>query len=133
MSVNEIGLRDACRRIALWVLLGVFALRALIPVGYMPDFGSLAEGTLKVVICSSAGSKTIALDAAGNPVPSKHTGKADHPCAFTGMAVAAAPTADFELTAQGYGAHRFISPVLNRRALRRLGSVLGPRGPPSLV
>lgn len=133
MSFNEMSLRNACRCIALWVLLGVFALRALVPVGYMPDFGSLAEGTLEVVICTGVGSKTIVLDDAGKPVPSKHTGKVDHPCAFTGMAAAAAPAADLELVAQGYDARHFVSPVLNHHVLRRLGSVLGPRGPPSLV
>lgn len=133
MSFDETSLRDACRHIALWVLLGVFALRALIPVGYMPDFGSLAEGTLKIVICTGVGSKTIVLDAAGKPVPSKHTDNAEHRCAFAGMAAAATPAVDLELVAQSFHPHHFSSPVLNHHVPRRLGSVLGPRGPPSLV
>ncbi|MBS0239354.1 MAG: hypothetical protein JSR89_13100 [Proteobacteria bacterium] len=133
MSFNESSLRDVCRRIALWALLGVFTLRALIPVGYMPDFGSLAEGKLKVVICTGAGSKTIVLDAAGNSVPSRHTTKVDHPCAFAGMATAVTPSANLEGVTQGYSAHHFVFLALNHHFIRHSGPVLGPRGPPSFV
>lgn len=133
MRIYKLSLRDQLRHAALWVLLSAFALRALIPVGYMPDFESLNGGALKVVICTGGGSKTLVLDAAGNPIPSRHAHKVDHPCAFTGIAAAVASFADLEFIAQRYSSHRFVSLIANQSLLRNPGFVLGPRGPPRLV
>lgn len=133
MRFYKLSLRDQFRHAALWVLLCAFVLRALIPVGYMPDFGSLNRGALKVVICTGAGSKTLVLDATGDPVPSRQTRKVDHPCAFTGIAAAVASFANLEFIAQRYSSHRFLFLTASQSFLRNPGFVLGPRGPPRLA
>lgn len=52
------------------LLLVLFALRAIIPVGYMPDPAALQDGRFEIVICTPAGLKTVTV------VPDK-TGPAD--------------------------------------------------------
>lgn len=131
MRFYKLSLPYRFRQAALWGLLSAFAFRALIPIGYMPDFGSIAGGALKVVICTGAGSKTIVLDAAGTPIPSRHTLKVDHPCVFTGM-TAVVSAADFGFIEQQYTSHRFASSVADQHFPRKSGFVLGPRGPPAV-
>ncbi len=41
------------------LLLVLFALRAVIPVGYMPDPAALQDGRFEIVVCTPAGLKTI--------------------------------------------------------------------------
>lgn len=52
------------------ILLVVLALRALLPAGYMVQAASASEGTLDIVICTSAGLKLMTVDADGTaPAP----------------------------------------------------------------
>lgn len=66
-------------------LLGVF-IRALIPVGFMPDFGQQAGTAL--VICSGLETKTIYVDDKGQPAPAH---KVETPCEFALNPVALKP------------------------------------------
>lgn len=54
-------IREACTML----LVAVFVFRALLPVGFMPDFG--AEG-MQLVICAGASEKAVTLDAEGKPM-----------------------------------------------------------------
>ncbi len=71
------------------LLLVAVLLRALIPVGYMPDLPAAANGLFKVVICTTDGAKTLAVDANGDLAPTEHPADEgdhrDHPCAFSGI------------------------------------------------
>ncbi len=121
-------------RLRWWVahlLLSVFVLRALIPVGYMPDFSAVAQGVFKVVICSASGAKTLTVDSKGHHVPDKSSPSHDQPCAFAGIAKFATPVLDVipvaspEVADQpvAFGDFKLRPPV-------RAGPALGSRGPP---
>lgn len=79
-SLNDSRVGRATLRVAMLL----FALRALIPVGYMPDLGGLREGQVQIVICTGTGTQVLLVDAAGQPLDADHTpdhaGAAD--CAF---------------------------------------------------
>lgn len=118
------------------LLLAAVVLRALIPVGFMPDFSAAANGVFKVVICTASGTKYVTVDADGQPVDSAPLSgqKAQHqdePCAFAGLlpiAIAAleAPhliVPQFDVAKIGVSADVTLPPA-------RAGPVLGARGPP---
>lgn len=52
------------------VLLAVLALRSLLPAGYMVQAAD-ASGTFEIVICTSAGQKSMTVDTDGRSVPAK--------------------------------------------------------------
>jgi hypothetical protein len=58
------------RRCLVRITLALFALRALVPAGYMPDLGALDAGHLEIVLCSAHG------DA---PSPPQHMPRDDCP------------------------------------------------------
>jgi hypothetical protein len=115
----------------------LFALRALIPVGYMPDLGGLQEGQVQIVICTGTGTQALLVDAAGQPLDEDqtpdHAGAAD--CFFATAAATAfvlpatAPTLARPAFASGEPAGRdalaLVPPVQ--------GPPLGPRAPPVLL
>ena len=53
-------------------IVALFMIRAMIPVGFMPDLDALQNGRIEIVLCSPDGLKTITVDAAGHST-------ADHP------------------------------------------------------
>lgn len=55
------------RRLARLTLL-LFALRALLPVGFMPDLGLLKQGGFQIVLCTAQGPTAVTVDADGEPV-----------------------------------------------------------------
>jgi hypothetical protein len=128
---------DAVRFVVLrrWLchlLLFAFALRAVIPAGYMPDFSGASGSLLNIVICSADGSKTISVDGAGHPVQSQHqTAKFGHPCAFSGLAALGLPSqAVFSII--GPELH-LATPAIVREFVRppvRAGPAHGSRAPP---
>lgn len=79
-SLKEGSVGRATVRVAMLL----FALRALVPVGYMPDLGGLREGQVQIVICTGAGTQVLLVDANGQPLDRNHApdhaGAAD--CAF---------------------------------------------------
>jgi len=60
--------RSLTARLMAWLVLAVFAARAVIPAGFMLDVAALAADRYSIVICSPEGLKTITLDANGAPV-----------------------------------------------------------------
>lgn len=78
------------------LLLFATVLRALAPLGFMPDLQALQEGRVEIVLCTGIGFKTITVDAAGRPVlpdgsdaPSDPGEGAGADCAFRSPAAAA--------------------------------------------
>ncbi len=61
------------------ILLLIFAIRAMVPVGFMPDF----SGQHLITICSGVESKTIAVGEDGQPVSPDHAPSEEHPCPFS--------------------------------------------------
>lgn len=112
------------RAVALAVLLA-FALRALIPIGYMPTAGQPFE----LVICSPSGTHTISLEPDDDTAPAQAVGASDCPFAPAVMAAGLPPTA-LALPV------RLLAPVQvlpNGSVLAhavRTGPPLGPRAPP---
>ena len=118
------------------LLLAAVVLRALIPVGFMPDFGAAANGEFKVVICTASGSKQVTLDAdgqliAGDPSSDQKAPHHDEPCAFAGIAGVAIALIDTPyLSAPQFDvAATFVSDDVTLPPARA-GPVLGSRGPP---
>ena len=133
MRLRELSMRDSVwRRGATRVLMAAFILRALIPVGYMPDLGLLSKGILKVVICTGSGSKTLLLDHTGKPLPAKNTAKHNQVCAFTGLAGVALPTIDHSPIMRDFEANPLIKSAEMVLPPVRAGPILGSRGPPQL-
>ena len=118
------------------LLLTVVVLRALIPVGFMPDFGAAANGEFKIVICTASGTQLVTLDADGQPVKeapasdqkSQHH---DEPCAFTGLVTVAAAVLDAPhlIAPPRDGAETIVSADVTLPPARA-GPPLGSRGPP---
>lgn len=78
------------RQIICRISLLLFALHAVLPVGFMPDFGALRDGRFEIIICTSAGMQSVLLDPAGQPTaPTDQTGKhaGSYTCPF-GSAIA---------------------------------------------
>ncbi|NLY64255.1 MAG: DUF2946 family protein [Alcaligenaceae bacterium] len=76
---NVTGIRQILLCLAVLSLL----CRALIPVGYMPDFSSAHDGKFTITICTAVGTSTILVDANGQPVqPSPGDHSNDQDCAF---------------------------------------------------
>ena len=50
------------------ILLVAMALRSLLPAGFMLQASSAAAGGLEIVICTSAGAKSLAFDKNGAPI-----------------------------------------------------------------
>ena len=110
-------------------------MRAVVPLGFMPDLSRLADGVLEIVICSGDGMATLAVDAAGSPVSPGRTDPGpvqNGLCPFAATAALALATLAVVL----FGAFRWPSRLLfSFRDETRLVSAsrlgpLGPRAPP---
>ncbi|MEQ1715029.1 MAG: DUF2946 family protein [Hyphomicrobium sp.] len=124
----------ALKRWVAHLLLLALVSRALIPVGYMPDFSAAAKGAFKVVICSAMGAQTIALDEGGKPhLPDQSNGHHEQPCAFSGLAAVALPALDaIPIVIAEFRNSALIPRVVVQLPPTRAGPVLGSRGPPQL-
>jgi hypothetical protein len=115
----------AMRRSFAHLLLALFALRALVPAGYMPDLGALGDGALEIVLCTAHG---------GDKPAAPHKSPRDD-CPF-GMALAksfVAPSAP-ALPVGAQPAEAIIAaPVLAVFPLPQVGPPLGSRAPPVLL
>lgn len=112
------------------ILLLAFVLRALIPVGYMPDFKALSKGGFQIVICTANGSDPIFYRPDGTK-HRKEQSHADQPCAFSGINAVALP--DLAIDAgppESGGAAHFQVRLEAALPPTRAGPVLGSRGPP---
>ena len=128
--------RRACRVMARLTLL-VFALRALVPVGFMPDLGALGHGQVQIVLCTGDGTRSLLVDEAGRPLADQGSGKVHHAadCPFS-MASAKAflPPAPAAGLAAAPVEQGFLPPGSDQTApTRAQGPPLGQRGPPILL
>ena len=112
------------------LLVTIFALRALVPVGFMPEVR--ADGQLAVVICTASGFKTLDLHVTGSQNEQHKKHKSEH-CAFSGLG-----HVSFAVTeAQNFFFREFAiagAPTLATFVLPppRAGPILGSRAPPLL-
>lgn len=65
-------------------------LRALIPLGFMPDLTTFSDGRFEIIICQGHGQATITVDSEGNPIPSKTNQKSPFGETLCPVAAAAA-------------------------------------------
>lgn len=131
MNVLQTRYELTLRRWVAWTLLVCMMLRALVPAGYMPDFAAAAQGTFKVVICTSEGIRTVTVALSSEPQHKQDSGKSHDLCPFgaapaTGTlpapAVAAVPAILASLEAP-IPAHDVI-------LVWKSGPALGSRAPP---
>ena len=119
------------------LMLLLFCLRSLLPIGFMPDFGLLKQGDFQIVLCTPLGSTAVTLDAEGLPVdgdtdPADASFGQDCPFGTTfgkalDLPLAAALPAASSVTEA--------APSSNALALRPppQGPPLGARAPPTLL
>jgi hypothetical protein len=128
----------SARRCVARLILVLFALRAVVPVGYMPDLGALEHGQVRIVVCTGAGFKSLLVDEAGQPVDAQESGKSQHAgadCPFGTAAAKAllAPTLVVALAPPAYEQH-FRHPGSGVALLPPAqGPPLGPRAPPTVL
>ena len=134
MSIRGDGISSSIlKRWLAHLLLLAVGIRALIPIGYMPDFTAAVDGVFKVVICSGMGAKSVAFDADGEPLPDQDVSHNDQPCAFAGLAVVALPSLDATLpTAPEFQSSTLIPRIAVQLPPSRASPMLGSRGPPQI-
>ena len=121
------------KSLAAQLTLALFALRALLPVGYMPDVGAAADGQVRIVLCTGFGSKTVLVDAAGKPVEDADTDTPGHDdCPFgTATASAFLPPTPAVAPVRTVSAQDFLAPGESRAMPPPAqGPPVGPRAPP---
>lgn len=115
----------------------LFALRAAMPVGYMPDLGALRDGRFEIVICTPAGPKTVEVDAEERPTeptnPDRQDTSASIECPFQAAVSKAVVVPDLTSIR---AAHAYRPALPSRSAERTLtapsqGPPLGSRAPPT--
>lgn len=82
--------------LAVHLLVVMVALRALIPAGFMPDFGAAQGGSFQLVFCTAAGLHAVTVDARGEPTDPSPVPAARHEhCAFAAapLGLAESPSA----------------------------------------
>jgi hypothetical protein len=137
ISAASLRKSPACR-LAVRLAVLFFALRAVLPVGYMPDLGALGHGEVRIVICTGNGTQALLVDESGKPVASQENSEphgAAGDCAF-GMATAQAvalPPGMAGPARAGFADPRPAPARGNTLLPTSLGPPLGPRAPPVLL
>lgn len=111
----------------------LFALRALVPQGYMLSPEALADGALRVVVCDGYGTKLVSVDAGGKILDDReHPPQHRVPCDFAlASLIGHTPPAQGEILAV---AARTATPSLEWALFAPLavqGPPLGSRAPPA--
>ncbi|MFA5949473.1 MAG: hypothetical protein WC807_04255 [Hyphomicrobium sp.] len=125
------------RRVLGFLLVVTFALRSLLPAGFMLQAVASAGGepsALQIVICTGHGAELVTLDANGKPVKSK-TGSADAKiCSYSGVGSKIAADAAPEPLAAivVFASVDYVLAVELFRASSRPGE-LWARGPPTTL
>lgn len=120
-------------RPAVWLALLLFALRAWLPAGFMPDPGALRGGHFEITFCTSAGTMRMPFDLAAGHGKSgiPDTGASDCPFGLAGAHPLILPAAPALILARiGYWRPRHIgaAPVVSR--MRVHSPPVGSRAPP---
>lgn len=130
--------RRSWRHCVQLAVLALFMAHALVPTGYMPNFGALRDGLIEVVICTGAEFKTLSVDKNGNPVnhnpvsPDSHLDKFS--CPFSAATVHKATPADktpLITSPSARVAADWVAITTASPKLPQHSSVLGPRAPPT--
>jgi Protein of unknown function (DUF2946) len=136
VSVNTFRNSRVCR-ITAYAVLMLFALRAAVPVGYMPDLGALRDGQVQIVICTGTGTQALLVDQSGHPVEdggaADQAGASDCAFAISTASALALPSAVPLLSlpvAAGRTARTSEAGISFPPAQ---GPPLGPRAPPILL
>ncbi|HTN65003.1 MAG TPA: DUF2946 family protein [Burkholderiaceae bacterium] len=123
----------------LYLLLFALALRALIPLGYMPDAGALRDGRIQIVLCTAAGVSTMpaAMDPLAQDQPATDKATSGTDCAFS-LLSQQAQALPASATAPALWVVLFSSPapVADNTTLPAAGTQgppLGSRAPPSVL
>jgi hypothetical protein len=117
------------------VLFLVVALRSLLPVGFMVQAADAASGgSFEIVICTSSGTKVLALDADGAPQPSKQQHMDHGLCPFSSAGAAALAEAGPQplVRTVAFAAVTYTLAAAQFAETPKPGAV-SARGPPSLV
>ncbi|MBA2125410.1 hypothetical protein DLM45_04125 [Hyphomicrobium methylovorum] len=124
------------RRAGGWIvrLLAIaFALRSLVPVGFMPDVAAAQDGNFRVIICTVHGMVAVEVDETGKIVPGKTDAKTGQQCTFSVLGTLLLPTLDGGVI---LSVRRVIAAELPMLAVDlppvRAGPQLGSRGPPTI-
>lgn len=116
------------------LLLTAFVLRALIPPGFMPKFFEAGSQTVKFVICSAHGLKSIVTDANGDAAPGKPAAHFDPPCAFSGLLAFSLPVPEaVDISGLAFEVTSFLPNLSVTLPPPRAGPMLGSRGPPHVL
>ncbi len=138
---DVIKVRDLKRWMAS-VLVVLSLLRALIPLGFMPDLTSAALGDFKLVICTTSGLHVLEAGT-GSTLPEPETNQPDRqsdgqpaghdqPCAFAVVFADATTMQDYAVLKPDVPAGRPVLPHQTALPPARAGPALGSRAPPTL-
>lgn len=115
------------------LLLVALVIRALVPLGFMPDIRALGNGDIKIVICTADGAKSVSVDPDGQPRPDKGASSHDFACAFGKPVALAIPSQEMPELNGPAAVSRWATSLSNAHpAVSRSGPPLGSRGPPQL-
>jgi hypothetical protein len=125
----------ATRAFATWLAVGALALRAIMPMGWMPNPQAASDG-VPLVICTLEGAQTLLIGADGVPRPAEGVpAKAsDHaPCHFACAGHTAPPRGGVELPVLAVWSEPLAPAALSVAFSRLDGRIAEPRGPPALA
>lgn len=115
-------------------LLIVFFLKALIPMGFMPELSSASGKAFKIVICTASGPKILTAGLDGTPEQKSVAKHMSDFCALGGVAAVTLPSVTSEISGARVGsAERRSFPLAVALPPARAGPAHSPRAPPFLV
>ena len=126
------------RKIIAWALLSLVVLRALIPVGFMPDIDALRDNRIEIVVCTPNGLKTLAISSDANGFTGTQDGSSEgtatHECPFDAVISQAIVLQEsFSNFERPVKAADLPLPVkIGTLSVRLQGPPLGSRAPPIL-
>ena len=116
----------------------LFALRSLVPVGFMPDQAALNEGKLRIEKCGPDGISYsyIKLGAEQSSSQRHHTTTSAYSCIFcvlSAQGLMSGSSADFISTVTPVGLSQVAILYMQPFPQQNAGPPLGPRAPPSFI
>jgi len=119
------------------VALALFVLRALVPLGFMPDFSAKGQGGISLAFCTVGGAKTRLVDLAESPEKNESGKLGEHSRGECSFAVSASPalpaTRSVVLTQEPSNAASVAKASSVVAPASPRGPPLGSRAPPVLL
>ncbi|MFV9474046.1 DUF2946 family protein [Advenella sp. RU8] len=140
MNVNRIFSHKGVsyRYIFIYLCLALFALRSLIPVGYMPNMQALGQGKIEIIICTPAGSQSTFVSIETSPhqqIPDNaHDGMLS--CPFSVINAQGMLAGSPDLGVEAFNLPELVVPSLSHSQVnnvRHSGPPLGSRAPPVAI